>query len=276
MLRSFALVIVLSCFASPVWAQTQAAPTTAAQTGVPAVKKPAKARSSTKPAGPAEAGPCQIGVIPVTGNQFGVQKVGFTVFGNEYKDVPIGGWRLDDIVVARVRAAAPGFAVRKIAYASDAFARLEQPTGSLFRDTKAELSSILRQVSAGANCERYVLVQKSRGQFSNTNQAVEGAGIVKWGNPVKSRTFLFTLTRIQVYDGRTFEVIKQGAASTDDEALVSRVLLLNPIRGPNRELDEGSFPANPADAAANPAFRDAVRALLTASLDKTLPAMLRQ
>jgi hypothetical protein len=36
------------------------------------------------------------------------------------------------------------------------------------------------------------------------------------------------------------------------------------------------FPDKPADAAANLVLRDGVRAMLTASLDKTLPPMLRQ
>jgi hypothetical protein len=34
------------------------------------------------------------------------------------------------------------------------------------------------------------------------------------------------------------------------------------------------FPDRPADAAANPVLRDGVRSMLTASLDKTLPALL--
>jgi hypothetical protein len=90
------------------------------------------------------------------------------------------------------------------------------------------------------------------------------------------RTYLFALTYIQIYDGRGFEVIKQGEASTDDESIVSRVLMVKPIRGPNRELDNASFPSAPVEATNNPALRDGVRALLTASLDKTLPAMLEQ
>ena len=50
----------------------------------------------------------------------------------------------------------------------------------------------------------------------------------------------------------------------------------NPLGGPSRQLDLAMFPERPADAAANPVLRDGVRAMLIASLDKTLPAMLRQ
>ncbi|MCP4615315.1 MAG: hypothetical protein GY844_02650 [Bradyrhizobium sp.] len=204
------------------------------------------------------------------GDQFVVQTVGLTVFGNERSEVPIS-WGLDDLVVARVRAAAgPGVTVRKVAHARDAFAELER-AGSFFRDTKAELSSVVRRVASGSNCERYVVVNRSTSRFSNLNQSVHGIGIVSWAH----RTLLFALSYIRIYDGQSFEVVKQGAATTDDESLISRALLLNPIRGPNRELDRGAFPAAPAEAATNPALRDGVRALLTASLNNTLPAMLR-
>jgi len=46
------------------------------------------------------------------------------------------------------------------------------------------------------------------------------------------------------------------------------------LGGPSRQLDLGMFPDRPADAAANPVLRDGVRSMLTASLDKTLPALL--
>ena len=276
MIRPVAVALVLSCFVASASAQAQPAPETAATQAKPAVKKQSpKTKAATKPSGEAQSGPCQLGVIPAVGDQFVVQKVGLTVFGNEHTEVPIGNWGLDDLVVARVRAAAPGMAVRRIAYAKDAFTRYEQPAGLvLFRDEKTELSNIVRQIAAGAKCERYVLVIRLTGPFSNTNQTVRGVGIVNWFNPIKSRNYLFALTYIRVFDGQDFSIIKQGAASTDDESLMSRALMLVPVRGPNRELDEASFPAAPADATTNPAFRDGVRALLTTSLDKTLPAML--
>lgn len=235
-------------------------------------KKPAAKKTPAKPTGPADNGPCQIGVISDIGDQFVVQNVGFTVFGNEQSEFPTKGWGLDDLVIARVRAAAgPGVTVRRIAFAKDAFAELERP-GSFFRDMKAELSNAVGRIASGSNCERYVLVQRSTSRFSNLNQSVRGIGVVHW----VYRTFLFALSYVRVYDGQSFEVIKQAAATTDDEPLVARVLMSNPIRGPNRELDKDAFPANPADAPGNPAFRDGVRALLTTSLDNILPAMLRQ
>lgn len=264
MFRTFVVAFVVSWFVTSAWAQAQpVAPGPAASAGAkPAAKRPAaKSQAGAKPAPPADSGPCQVGVISAIGDQFVVQKIGFTVFSNERTEVPVGNWGLNDLVVARVRAAAgPGVAVRRIAHTSAAI----------------EPSSFVRKAAARSHCQRYVLVHSSTSQFSNLNQSVRGVGIVNWGNPIKDHTYLFALTYIQIYDGQGFDVITQGAASTDDESMVSRALMLKPIRGPNRELDNTSFPSAPVEAATSSALRDGVRALLTASLDKTLPAMLRQ
>jgi hypothetical protein len=45
-----------------------------------------------------------MGVIVHVGDVFVVQKVGLTVFGNEFAEVPTS-WGLDDLIFARVKAA---------------------------------------------------------------------------------------------------------------------------------------------------------------------------
>jgi hypothetical protein len=87
---------------------------------------------------------------------------------------------------------------------------------------------------------------------------------------------LFALTHVRIFDGQTFELIREAKSAGDDVSLGAMLIGDNPIRGPVREVDETSFPATPADASTNPALREGARALLAASLDKTLPAMLRQ
>lgn len=57
-------------------------------------------------------------------------------------------------------------------------------------------------------------------------------------------------------------------------SLVVQRLLGTQIGGHYRELPAESFPTRPEDAANNPALRDGVRAMLTESLDKTLPLLL--
>lgn len=275
MVRVFAIACVLSCLAASASGQTQSAPGAAATQTTTAAKKPTpKARTRAKPPASADAGPCQIGVIPVNTNRFAVQKVGLTILGNEYAQVPVDGWGLDDLMVTRVRAAAAVSAVRKIAYTKEDLQRAK--SDSFFHNINAEWRDFVRQVAAGANCQRYVLLTISSSQFANTNQTVEGFGILFWGNLIKKRTYLFALTHVRIFDGQTFELIKEAQSAGDDISLGAMLIGDNPIRGPSREVDETSFPATPAEAATNPALREGARALLAASLDKTLPAMLRQ
>jgi hypothetical protein len=112
MLRSFAAVIVLSCFSTSAWTQVQPTPPVAGTEATkpaakPAIRKPA-ARS--EPAGkPASVrnGPCGLGVIVSVGDEFMVKTIGLTVFQNRETVVPIESWGLNDLVFARVRAAVP-------------------------------------------------------------------------------------------------------------------------------------------------------------------------
>ena len=204
MVRVFAVGCVLSCLVAPASAQSLPAPATAAAqttTAKPAVKKPApKAKTSAKPSGPAESGPCQIGVIPVVGDEFVVQRVGLTIFGNEYTEVPIDAWGLDDLVVARVRAAVgPGTGVRRIAYPKGTFAPYDHPAPALVRNAQDDLTAIVRQITANAGCERYLVVAKFTGQVDGTNQTHRGVGVLNRGigTGVLSHTSLFANVQVR-------------------------------------------------------------------------------
>ncbi len=121
MVRSFAVAVALSCLVSFAWAQSQPVPPTspAAVVAKPAARKPAakSTGAARQAAAPVDSGRCQLGVIPALGDQFVVQKVGLTMFGNDRTEVPIGDWGLNELVVARVRAAAGrGIFVRRLTY----------------------------------------------------------------------------------------------------------------------------------------------------------------
>ena len=278
MIRTFALALALSCLATSAWAQAQPVPETAAAPVAvtkPVVKKQApKTKTAMKPPGPAENGRCRLGVIPALGDQFVVQKVGLTVFGNERTEVPID-WSLNDLVVARVRAAAaPGAAVRRLAYAKGAFEPYYHPPAQLFRNARDDLTAIVRQIAANANCERYVVIATFAGTLPGTNQTLSGIGVLNHGTSLFSRTSLFTNFSVLVFDGQTFAIHKNPYASL--ESVLARAFQLTEKRDPLVELDNASFP-DPASGAANSAtLRDRVRALLAANLDKALPAFLKE
>jgi hypothetical protein len=279
MARCFAAASLFLCFATSAWAQAQPAPATQAATSASksAVKKPApKAKASTKLSGPVESGPCRIGVISAIGDQFVVQKIGLTVFGNEQAEVPIDAWGLDDLVVARVRAAAPGTAVRKIAYAKGAFDPWYHGHGKLFFNNPGDnLTAVVRPIAASAKCERYIVVTRFSGQLAGTNQTLDGIGVsTNWSSDLFKRGALFAYIHVTAFDGQTFAIHEDPFANIGARLAASLSKL---TKDDNiRPLANFEAPSPPEAAANNAILRDGTRALLVEQLDKMMPAYLKQ
>jgi hypothetical protein len=135
MFRSFAAtVILMSCLTAAGWAQSS--PTDVAAKSTPA-RSAAKGAAKTKPA---EGGSCQIGVIPIAGNLFLVEKFGPIGLADTYERVSVDGWALDELVVSRVRAAAPGMSVRRIPFTKEELANYPRPAFRVRRDETVENS----------------------------------------------------------------------------------------------------------------------------------------
>lgn len=270
MIRNVALLLALA-LACPVLAQTEPTAVPKPSPAKPVAKKPAPSQPApSKPdaAAAAQHGPC-IGVIPRVGDVFAVKKIGLTVFNNEYSEVPIESWGLDDLVVARVRAAAgTRFAVRRIAYASDAFQDFDHPEKHVPRYFDEGLKTVMETITRSDQCERYFLVLKGAAEFGGTNQIIKGIGIVNRGFAALSATYLHAFSSIMVFDGRTYETLKTGRGSLDDPVGSS---IFGVLRGPGYRLKDFSWPPTP-DAIAG--LRDPTRALLPESLDKVLPELL--
>ena len=271
MFRVVATAILLLCSPISSFAQTQPAPVMPLRlAGVAA--QPIAGRSAPKPEiaaksrQPGDGGSCQIGVVPIAGNLFMVETFGLIRFADTYARVAVNDWALDELVVARVRAAAPGMSVRRIPFTKEELTHHRTPM--LFYDADDDIREFAQYVSRGTNCERYVVVHRHGG-----NQPEFGIGISK--RPFSKEATLFAMMYIRVYDGQTFRLSKKAPALTTENTYIERVLH-NPLGGPSRQLDVAMFPARPADAKTNPVLRDGVRAMLAASLDKTLPALLAQ
>ena len=240
MVRFVVVAFALACLATSARAQSPEMPTTG--TFEPAPKRlPPRTEALGNQPGPTVSGHCELGIIPIAGDQFAVQKAGFGMFGNETTRIRVDGWGFDDLVAARVRAAAPGQVVRRIVYARKELARHQQGQ-SPSPDIDDEINDFVRDVAAGADCERYVVVQLHSSRIMKTSEFVHGMGVVNVGAPITRHNFLFAITYIRIYDGRSFEIIKQGATSAGDGPLMSQFM---PFQGPKQELDEASFPGYP-------------------------------
>lgn len=271
MLRFSACAFFSLCVLSSASAQTPPTPSAssvkAATPAKPATKKTAKAQPA-KPKDEAASGPCGIGVIAATQDPFVVEKIGLTVFGNEYAEVPVS-WGLDDLVFARVRAAAGATLLRRIAYANGAFDAYYHPKPSLFRNEREELSNLIRQIVGNAGCERYVVITRSEGMLPGTNQPLRGLGILNRGVGPISYSYLYAYVGVTMLDGQTFEIRKGPAVTL--EGVVKHLANGFGLDEHLRKVDDSLYPATAADAASNTALRDNIRDFLTQRLDQILP-----
>ncbi len=250
--------------------EARAQPATKTGTTRPVVTVATQTRSS----------PCDFGVVVTIGDEFTVQTTGLTIFQDKKTVVPIPGWGLNDLIFARTRAAIPaGVSVVRIPYNPAKFPPRDESKDTLkdrlFRDRNAELAGYMREVVKGTNCRHYIQILNSISPIGSSSRTVRAFGILNQDVVLGRRIFLHALAFIRIFDGRDFSVVRQSSALINlDHSLAVQRLLGKLIGGPYRELPAESFPARPEDAADNPAFRDGVRAMLTESLDKTLPLML--
>lgn len=244
---------------------------------------------SARPAGPATKPPaelkqpaagaslaCQLGLISIVGNKFEMTNVGplDLAFMVKYSHGR-ADWGLDDLVFARVRAAAHGLTVRNIAYDKNELLRAAQERG-LFTSFATELRDFARKVAVNTHCDRYIVIYRRGGQIDGRPATAVGFGAIRLATiGSKDTAYLYVLTSIRIYD-KNFELIKTAPALIDEGPRPFEFPKdYKPIRGPAREIDAASLPATPQQAAQNSAFRTTIESLLAASLDKTLPGLLR-
>lgn len=256
------------CLADPACAQTAAAPTPQA----PAAKSTAKksAAKATKPAvAPiANSGSCKFGVITAAEDIFTVQRI-MTIVNNSYAEVPVN-WGFDDLIFARVRAAAGGIPLRRLSYPKGAFESYYHPKPSLFGH-REELAALVRQIAGNAGCESYMLITRATIELQGTHQQVTGFGVLSQG--FLKLTFVYAYFNVTVFDGHTFEI--RPAPSRSLKSVFAHMAANVTTNEDLHEIDKTAYPESPPDAANSATLRDATRAFLTERLDKTLPAYFR-
>ena len=277
MFRSFAAAAILvSCFTAAGWAQTPSTTDTPAATA-PAksvVKKAApKAKAATKQPVAAEAGPCRLGVISAVGDRFAVQKFGLTVFETEESEAAVDGWGLDDLVVARIRAATNNNpTVKRIAYPKGAFQPFYNPTSRFLPDPREGLPAIVRGITPTAKCDRYLVVTRYKGQVPGTNLMLDGIGAYNRGlGSLMRHSHLFANIAVSMLDGITYERINRPFAGVGARLAASMRLTEDPLT----RLDNSLFPESTSAVAGNVTLRERTRTLIAANLDQMLPDYLK-
>jgi len=275
MLRNTVVAALVSCLAAAGWAQSPSAPSAPAKpaTAKPAKKAVAKTKPSTTPLA-AATGPCTLGVISAIGDRFSVQKFGVTVFENEQSFVPIEDWGLDELVLARVRAATGSDpTVRRIGYPKGAFEPYFNPKSRLLPDPREGLPAIVRSFTANANCERYLVITKYNGIVPGTKLEINGIGVYSQGIGSFARhSHLFANVAVSMYDGTTYEKISRSLAAFGASFSAGLGLTEDPLT----KLDNSLFPDPPESASSSATLKERTRALVSARLDRMIPVYLQQ
>lgn len=272
------ITIMLWCFSTQ--ARAQAQPETAQPTVKQANGKLTTRREATGRPAPVAGGSCDFGVVVTAGDQFTLLTTGLTIFQKKMTVVPIPGWGLNDLIFVRTRAAIPAHvSVLRIPFSPAKFPPHDDSKDTLkdrlSRDPNAELAAYMREVAKGTNCRHYIQILNAVSPIGSSSYTVRGFGILNQDVMLGRRIYLYALTFIRIFDGRDFSVVRQSSALINmQHSLQVQRFLGKLISGPYRELPADSFPERPEDAAGNPALRDGVRALLTESLNKTLPLLL--
>jgi len=236
--------------------------------GAAVAQQPARPKvpAGTQPARPSavDSRKC-VGVISTIGDKFALQKIGFTVFGNELKLVPIQSWQIDNLVVSKISTfLSKNWAVQRINYPNGAFSFLDEQHG-LFFDYEGEFRRIVRGLTSSMKCAHYVAVVGTSTAYGTTNQRIGGLGIVEAGTPLWQWDYIHALYQIRLYDGQSFAVEGQERGRTAEEYIPT-------ISGPAREVDKSWWPQS--NAAQSTKLRDGIRSLVERSLDVTMPRIL--
>jgi hypothetical protein len=274
MLRTAAIVLITCALLGPSYAQAPAAQP-ANPTAKPAAKKATPKAKVAKPAAltAAETGPCSLGVVSAIGKRFEVDKFGVTVFETEVNEVSIDAWGLDDLVMARVRAAIGGDpGVRKIAVPKDAFELYYHPKSIFSPGPRVTLPGIVRDITANANCQRYLVVTTFNGKIPGTNLELNGIGTYNQGlGSIIRHSHLFANIQISLLDGQSYEKISSFGADVGSRLAEDMRITEDPLK----KLDNADFPDPPASASNSTLLRDRIRTLLAAQLDRDLPRYLK-
>lgn len=258
--------------------QAQTPPATSAQaapTTKPAAKNPStKSKASAKNPAAVATGPCRLGVISAIGDRFSVHKFGLTVFETEDNEVPVEGWGLDDLAVARVRAATGNDpAVRRINYPKGTFELFYRPKSIFMREPNEDLQQIIRRITANANCARYLAILKFKGTVSGTKMEINGVGVYSQGiGSLVRHAHLFTNVGVVMFDGASYERISPSLATIGSGLSQAFQLTEDPLK----KLDHSLFPDPPQSASTSAILKERTRALLSAQLDRVIANRLKE
>jgi hypothetical protein len=220
---------------------------------------------------PKPSGLPKLGIVSAIGDKFYVRKFGLGVFGNDFKEMAIASWGIDEMMTAKLRAAfASRFDVRPVTYKRAAFAAFPDRSGFLAQYFNPEL---VHTAVSPQGLDAYLVVVKSersygpRSSYGTSNQLVHGLGSAGGNTDVDPIVFVHAYYNVVLVGGRDFKVTSQATSE---------------IPGPRKYFWTADFMSSPVhqggaslypqslDAAANAQLKGVVVELIDKSLQPTL------
>jgi hypothetical protein len=228
------------------------------------------AKRSGDAAQQAMVGKDSIAVISYLGNEYSVRTIGFLAFGNK-RDAVTVNWDLDGVAAARIAQSLKAqYAVVPVKLSAQGISALKAAPASLFgigeESRAAHFCTVLRRETQGKPFSYYVLIVPSQSDYSNTNQIVQGIGIVYRQGIDTGYTHLHALYRVEILDGNTCKILRSDAPRGENVGF-SAVL-----HGATREVDRSWMP-EPSAVSADARLKAATRELLEQSLSALLRKM---
>ena len=160
------------------------------------------------------------------------------------------------------------FPVRRITLRPAAVATFVKRGGS-YGPLNDNMKSAIR--ATGGGCRFYVIALPYSGEWSGTNQRVDGLGILKYGGIIANYE-LFAVFSVQVYDGQTMERIRIPYGGSLLQGIFSEPW--------HHTVKESWWPGSAKSARGSIKLRTATRALVSKNLkrevSRLLPALTEQ
>ena len=212
---------------------------------------------------PKPAGLPKIGIVSAIGDKFYARKTGLGFLGEDFKEMAIGSWGIDEMMTAKIRAAlAARFDVRPVTYKRAVFAVFPDRSGFLAQNFRSE---VVREVSP-QGLDAYLVVVKSERTNGGSRPLFQGLGSTEGNTDVDPIMFVHAYYNIYLVDGHDFRIKNQAGSHIPRP--------FNPffregMSSPARKVDASLWPKS-LDAAANPRLKTVVVELIDQSLPPTL------
>ena len=217
---------------------------------------------------PKPSGLPKLGIISAIGDKFYARKTGLGFLGEDFKEMAIASWGIDEMMTAKLRAALNArFDVRPVTYKRAVFAVFPDRSGFLAQNFRPEL---VREVSP-QGLDAYLVVVKSERTNGGSRPMFQGLGSTEGNTNVDPIMFVHAYYNIYLVDGRDFRIKSQASSHIPRP--------FNPffregMSSPARKVDASMWPTS-LNAAEHQKLKGVVIELIDQSLPPTLEKLLQ-